>query len=289
MASISYWSSVFSSVVKPTLDNMRSGPILALLIHFLLRAPAKIGPDTNSLTFVLTAARFWPQRWLAVRTMPEDLIGCRNQQKLKALIPRLADSSEKSSWMIRRHGDWEGFCSRLFFSSYCFTILSSHVWKISILKNMPRKWFWLVDSAYVNQSKKWAADVSWKVCIRLSFRFAFTAVHKAKRKGSRISGYTLGDGLRLPFYPFTLEIVSKYMQWNPFNTVTNGSKNLAVLTAWPYYRGRLKFHDLTAVMTNTPYIAVAFLEQLFSLINNRSVDIAYSNKKNYSLHFPFST
>ena len=187
-------------------------------------------------------------------------------------------------------GDWEGFCSRLFFSSYCFTILSSHVWKISILKNMPRKWFWLVDSAYVNQSKKWAVDVSWKVCIRLSFRFAFTAVHKAKRKGSRISGYTLaGDGLRLPFYPFTLEIVSKYMRWNPFNTVTNGSKNLAVLTPWPYYRGRLKFHDLTAVMTNTPYIAVAFLEQLFSLINNRSVDIAYSNKKNYSLHFPFST
>ena len=35
-----------------------------------------------------------------------------------------------------------------------------HVWRICILQNMQRKWFWLVDSANVNQSKKWAADVS---------------------------------------------------------------------------------------------------------------------------------
>ena len=38
---------------------------------------------------MLTAVRFWPQRWLAVRTMPQDLIGCSNQRKLKALIPRV--------------------------------------------------------------------------------------------------------------------------------------------------------------------------------------------------------
>ena len=48
---------------------------------------------------------------------------------------------------------------------------------------------------------------------------------------------------------------------------------------WPYYRGRLKFHDLRAVMTNTPgmtpYIAFAFFEQLFSLTNNYNADIAY--------------
>ena len=42
--------------------NLRSGPTLAFVIHFLLRAPAKIGPYTSSLTFVLNAARFWPQR-----------------------------------------------------------------------------------------------------------------------------------------------------------------------------------------------------------------------------------
>ena len=53
--------------------------------------------------------------------------------------------------------------------------------------------------------------------------------------------------------------------------------NLAVLTGWPYYRGRLKFHDSRAIMTNTLYIAFAFLEQMFSLINNQNVDIAYSN------------
>ena len=35
--------------------------------------------------------------------------------------------------------------------------------------------FWLADSANVNQSKKWAADVSEKACIRLSFRFALPA------------------------------------------------------------------------------------------------------------------
>ena len=85
------------------------------------------------------------------------------------------------------------------------------------------------------------------------------------------------------------------VQWNPVNTVTNGWKKLAVLTGWPYYRGRLKFLDLMAVMTNlTPYSAFAFLEQLFSrLLNNWNVDIAYrqienKQKKNY-LKFPFST
>ena len=50
-------------------------------------ATAKIGPDKNSLMFVLVTARFWPWRWLAVRTMPQDLIGCQKRQKLKALIP----------------------------------------------------------------------------------------------------------------------------------------------------------------------------------------------------------
>ena len=38
-------------------------------------------------------------------------------------------------------------------------------------------------------------------------------------------------------------------QWNTVNTVTNGPKKLAVLTGWPYYRDRLKFHDLMAEMT----------------------------------------
>ena len=66
---------------------------------------------------------------------------------------------------------------------------------------MPRKWFWLVDSAYVNQAKKCSADVSWKVCIRLSFRFAFTAVDKAKRKESLISGYDLATDLGSHFTP----------------------------------------------------------------------------------------
>ena len=56
-----------------------------------------------------------------------------------------------------------------------------------------------------------------------------------------------------------------------------GQKHLAVLTGWLYYQGRLKFCDLRAVVTNTLYIAFAFLEQLFSLINNLNVDTAYKN------------
>ena len=60
--------------------------------------------------------------------------------------------------------------------------------------------------------------------------------------------------------------------------VPMGPKNLAVLMGRPFHRGRLKFHDLRAVITNTLYIiAFVFLEQLFSLINNQNVDIAYSN------------
>ena len=55
--------------------------------------------------------------------------------------------------------------------------------------------------------------------------------------------------------------------------------NITYHTGWPYYRGRLKFHDLRAIMSNTLYSKFAFLEQLLSLINNRNVDIAYSNRR----------
>ena len=49
-------------------------------------------------------------------------------------------------------------------------------------------------------------------------------------------------------------------------------RSLAILMGWPYYRGRLKFHDLSQgpIMTNTPYIAFAFLEQLLYVINKQS-------------------
>ena len=54
-----------------------------------------------------------------------------------------------------------------------------------------------------------------------------------------------------------------------------GQKKLAVLlTEWPYYQGKLKFHDLRAVITNTPHIAFTVL---FTVVNNGNVDIAYSN------------
>ena len=58
--------------------------------------------------------------------------------------------------------------------------------------------------------------------------------------------------------------------WSPI-----GKKYVAVLVGWPYYQGRLKIHDLRAIMTL--YCAFAFLEKLLSLINNQNVDIVYSN------------
>ena len=71
-----------------------------------------------------------------------------------------------------------------------------------------------------------------------------------------------------------------YAQWNPVNTVTSGPKKLAVLTGWPYYQGRLKFHDLRVVMTNSIHqeytIQIAFTV-LFSLMNNWNLDVVYSN------------
>ena len=53
---------------------------------------------------MLTAARFWAQRCLAVIVMPQDLTGYWNQQKLKVLIPRVVVSR-----MIRLRRR-KGFC-----------------------------------------------------------------------------------------------------------------------------------------------------------------------------------
>ena len=71
-------------------------------------ATAKIGPDTNSHKFGLTAPRFWPQRWLAVRTMPQNLINniniivWWNQRKLKALIPHVVVFANNQLLVERR-------------------------------------------------------------------------------------------------------------------------------------------------------------------------------------------
>lgn len=57
------------------------------------------------------------------------------------------------------------------------------------------------------------------------------------------------------------------VQWKPNNMITNGQKKkigcikrVAVLQL-----GRIKFHYLRVVITNTPYNGLVILEQLFSL------------------------
>ena len=60
--------------------------------------------------------------------------------------------------------------------------------------------------------------------------------------------------------------------------VTSGSKKFGHINRVAVLSGQAsQFHDLRAGMTNTPYIAFAFLEH--SLINNRNVDTAYKNRK----------
>ena len=86
------------------------------------------------------------------------------------------------------------------------------------------------------------------------------------RKGQKVSSF-LGDKLLISSVQGTLEIP---VQWNLVNTVTNRSKTFGLIT-W-----QVQIDDLRAVMTNTPYTAFAFLE-LFSLINNRNVDIVFCN------------
>ena len=57
------------------------------------------------------------------------------------------------------------------------------------------------------------------------------------------------------------------IQWNPFNAVTMGQK-IWPKNGWPYY---ISVQAQRVIMTNAPYNAFEFLEQLFSLINNRDV------------------
>ena len=77
------------------------------------------------------------------------------------------------------------------------------------------------------------------------------------------------EGLRLLEMPINDTV-------EPRQTPIN-AKNLATIRGWPYYLGMVKFHDLSVVMKNTPYIALTLLEELFSVINNQNVDLAYSN------------
>ena len=68
------------------------------------------------------------------------------------------------------------------------------------------------------------------------------------------------------------------IQWNLLILTPVGPKNFARLLGWPYYREG----------SNAPYIAFTLVEQLFSLMNNWSIGIVYSNCKNYLKVF-FST
>ena len=67
---------------------------------------------------------------------------------------------------------------------------------------------------------------------------------------------------------------------DPVDIVTNGSKKFVCINGVAVLLGQAQISWLEGhVTTNTLYSALAFLEQLFSLINKRNVDayIVYSN------------
>ena len=76
-------------------------------------------------------------------------------------------------------------------------------------------------------------------------------------------------------------ILARLYGWN---SVTNESKTFGHINGVAILSGQAQISWLEGpMMTNTLYIAFAFLEQLLSLINSRNVDIAYSNWK-FSFH-----
>ena len=90
---------------------------------------------------MLTAARFWPQRWLAVGTMPQDLIGCWNQRKLKVLIS-LVVVFVNDPPSAKRNVDFAVFFIVLwsYGSKICLNMCHGKLWKF-------RKFIWLFISS----------------------------------------------------------------------------------------------------------------------------------------------
>ena len=53
-----------------------------------------------------------------------------------------------------------------------------------------------------------------------------------------------------------------------------GQKIGRINGGWPYYRGRLKFHDLRTVIAKYTVHRICILEQLFALIGTSGVKIS---------------
>ena len=79
----------------------------------------------------------------------------------------------------------------------------------------------------------------------------------------------------------------KYSGTSLMRSPVGPKKIFRIKGARQYYWERVKYHDLRAVIANTPYIASTLLEQLFSLINNQNVDIAHSNCKSSTSNIPY--
>ena len=90
--------------------NLRRGPILAIPIHFLLRAHATIGPDTTLSRLCSLQPDFGLKADWLLEQCHRIWLAVKINGSWKCLIlPRLADSTENTSWMIRRQRR-EGFC-----------------------------------------------------------------------------------------------------------------------------------------------------------------------------------
>ena len=83
-------------------------------------------------------------------------------------------------------------------------------------------------------------------------------------------------------FDMKLPFCNSQVQWNPVNTVTDGSKKFGRINGVAVLSGQSAILIYTTHRIHTSWTTV------FSLINNRKVDIAYRNCTNY-LKLSFST
>ena len=109
---------------------------------------------------IQTLSRLCSLRWLAVRTMPQHLIGCRKRRKLKALIPRVVVFVNDPS-SVERRIDFAVFFIVLW--SYgrkiCLNMChgnseNSYFWFMKILRQQKNRNFSILNSSAPSQNNK---------------------------------------------------------------------------------------------------------------------------------------
>ena len=140
--------------------NLRTGPILAIPIHFLLRAHASIGPDTTLSRLCSLQPDFGLRADWLLEQCHRIWLAVKITGSWKCLIlPRLADSTENTSWMIRRQRR-EGFCCLILL--FCGLVVGKYtlicameIQKIQIVVHIFQLRICFIYRTNVSKSRSW--------------------------------------------------------------------------------------------------------------------------------------